>query len=151
MAGGAYAGDHFASGGSRRPTPKAVAVPTTTTPPVTHKVRPSTSTTVPPPAVTSDGHSSTHANYTVAATSVNVSLVVTHRCWVEVRNGSENGPVTYERTLDPGVSQNFQANGGLWIRLGDPVGVTMSIDGAPVPLPHVAAPFNVAVSGSSST
>lgn len=154
IAGGAYAAVHYLStGGSHttaaagRPASSSGHSPTshpTSTDPTTP-----TSTTVPAPQVTPTGSGSYYADYTVAATSLDVSLVVTDSCWVEVRDGSSSGSITYEGTLKPGVSQNFQATGGLWIRLGDPSGVSMDIDGSPVQLPSDSSPFDVAVSGST--
>ena len=122
------------------------AAPTAVTP----RLAP-TRVTPPPPAVVATGSNSSFASYTVNATSLNLSLTASGPCWVELRNDAATGPVVYEGTLDPGVTQVFHVVGPIWLRLGDPGGVKLAIDGEPVALPATANPFDVAVTVPSGT
>lgn len=105
------------------------------------------STTLPRPAVIATSANSSYAAYTVNATDLDVTLVAAAPCWVELRDGTASGPVVYEGTLRPGVSQAFHAAGAIWLRLGDPGGVKLAIDGSPVALPAAPNPFDVTVTG----
>lgn len=98
-----------------------------------------------PPALTATSTSATEAVYTVTAGSLQVSVDASAPCWVELRSGSPSGPVVYEGTLQSGASQTFSAGNGLWMRLGNPGGVQMRINGAAVNLPAAANPFNITV------
>ena len=62
--------------------------------------------------------------------------------------GSPTGPVVYEGTIQPGTSQSFSAGGAAWLRLGDPAGVRLRINGSPVQLPSAANPYNVTVTAA---
>jgi hypothetical protein len=114
----------------------------------TSPARASTSTTtLPVPTVIGTSATASYATYTVNATSLDVALLDTRACWVELRSGSAAGPVVYVGTLQPGVSQTFHVTGAIWLRLGDPAGLKITIDGAPVVLPATAEPFDLTVSG----
>ncbi|HET6963350.1 MAG TPA: DUF4115 domain-containing protein [Acidimicrobiales bacterium] len=105
------------------------------------------STTLPQPAVVATSTNSSYAAYTVNATNLDVTLVAAGPCWVELRDGNASGPVVYEGTLRAGVSQVFHAAGAIWLRLGDPGGVKLAIDGSPLALPAASNPFDVTVTG----
>ena len=107
-------------------------------------------TTVPPaptvpPTLAATSASATEAVYTVTAGSLQVSVDASAPCWVELRSGSPSGPVVYEGTLQTGASQSFSTGNGLWMRLGNPGGVQMRINGAAVNLPAASNPFNITV------
>lgn len=123
------------AGGGRSGGPAPAAAPTTT--PTASSV---------PPALTATSSTSTDAIYTVTGGQLQLSLTASGPCWVELRSGSPTGPVVYEGTIQAGSSQDFSAGGGAWLRLGDPGGVQLRINGSPVQLPSVANPFNVTVS-----
>lgn len=122
------------AGGSGRPTS-----------PSTSRSAP---TTTAPPALAATSTTATEAVYTVTAGSVHVSLSASAPCWVELRTGSPSGPVAYEGTLPAGANQTFSAGGGLWMRLGDPAGVQVTINGAVVSLPAAANPYDITVTGA---
>ena len=107
-------------------------------------VAPAPTTTVPP-ALTATSSTPTDALYTVAPGQLQVSLSASGPCWVELRTGSPSGPVMYEGIMQAGASQSFSAGGGVWLRLGDPGGVQLRINGSAVQLPNAANPFNVTV------
>ncbi len=89
--------------------------------------------------------SPTTATYTVDAASLEVAVVTSAPCWIELRDRSAVGAVIYEGTLQAGASQSFPYAGPMWMRLGDPSGVRLSIDGSPVTLPAAGSPFDVTV------
>ena len=125
------------AGGGPSGGPAPAAAPTTAP----------TASTVPP-ALTATSSTSTDAIYTVTGGQLQLSLTASGPCWVELRSGSPTGPVVYEGTIQAGSSQDFSAGGGAWLRLGDPGGVQLRINGSPVQLPPVANPFNVTVSSA---
>jgi len=82
--------------------------------------------------VASDGE---HIGYAVAAASVSVTLVAHEPCWVQVRSAGSEGPVRFEATVAPGERHTFEDPAAVWLRLGNPRGVEVEINGAPVELP----------------
>jgi cytoskeletal protein RodZ len=63
-------------------------------------------------------------------------------CWVEVRIGSENGKVVAERTLAEGGTLRFGLGQKLWVRLGAPSNVDVTVRGKPVTTTG-GEPFNL--------
>jgi hypothetical protein len=141
--------DHRA-GGPRRPAPSASA-PTHRSP-STHRARPAPPTTArPQSSVVPVSKEPSGAVYAVGSLPVNVSLVASGRCWVEVRSGSGTGPIVFEGTINPGGSQSFGDGAGLWMRFGNPAGVEVRSDGTVLAMPSVAAPYNLTIEGPSSS
>ena len=69
------------------------------------------------------------------------------RCWLLVRSASATGPVLYEQVLEQGASLRLRVGGGLWVRMGAPWNLDLTVAGRPVAaLP--TAPANVLVSTS---
>ena len=117
----------------------------TTTPPTT--APPPPATTVPAATLVPTQVTSAEASYTATSALVAVSIESANPCWIELRSGSPTGPVTFEGILTAATAQSFQTSGGMWLRLGNPAGVKLTIDGSPVTLPPTPNPFNVIVSG----
>lgn len=68
-------------------------------------------------------------------------------CWLLVRNGGATGAVLYERTLQQGAAVRLRLGSGLWVRMGAPWNLDLSVAGRRIAqLP--SAPANVAVSKS---
>lgn len=111
-------------------------------PPATHPAR---------PRVTPTSSGATEASYAVASGPVQLSLFASGVCWVELRTGSQSGPIMFEGTLEPGVRQTFQPDGNVWLRLGDPGGVQLQVDGITISLPASAVPYDVMFTGASQT
>jgi helix-turn-helix protein/uncharacterized protein DUF4115 len=69
-------------------------------------------------------------------------------CWLSIRASSAGGPVLYETTLDAGGVLRYTlapARPRLWVRIGAPWNLELSLNGEPVAaLPH--APVNIVVS-----
>jgi hypothetical protein len=106
---------------------------------------PSTTTIAPPPTVVSTSSNSDYATYTANSARLTVQLAASSPCWIELRTASANGPVIYEGTLREGVTQSFPTTGSIWLRLGDPAGVRLTINGSPLVLPAAASPFDITV------
>jgi len=69
------------------------------------------------------------------------------RCWLLVRSASATGPVLYEQVLEQGASLRLPVGGGLWVRMGAPWNLDLTVAGrAAAGLP--TAPANVLVSKS---
>ena len=126
----------------RTPRPKAVDANPVPTAPVPTPVN------TAPPALTATSSTATDAIYTVTGGQLELSLSASGPCWVELRSGSPTGPVVYEGTIQPGTSQSFSAGGAAWLRMGDPAGVRLRINGSPVQLPSAANPYNVTVTAA---
>ncbi|MDQ1392426.1 MAG: hypothetical protein QOK39_531 [Acidimicrobiaceae bacterium] len=88
------------------------------------------------------------ARYRLQSPSVQVELVATGACWVEIKSGLGQGPVVFSGTLRPGARRAIPttaASGGVSIRLGNPAGMSVSVDGSvlPVPRPTGTKPFTL--------
>jgi transcriptional regulator with XRE-family HTH domain len=68
------------------------------------------------------------------------------RCWLSVRQRSEQGRHLFEGTLDQGESRRF-AVGRLWIRVGAPWNLEASLAGRALSLPQTVASLVVTASG----
>ena len=104
-----------------------------------------TTTTVPAPTFVAAASGDGLASYTVKSASVDLALLASGRCWVELRAGSESGPVIFSGILDPGDHRTFEEPAGVWLRLGYPNGVAVQINGSAVGLPTTSSPLDVSV------
>lgn len=101
------------------------------------------------------GSTADSATYQVSAGPVDLTLVAVRRCWVELRTGPSTGPAagaaTFEGTLAPGEVKSFRALPGIWMRIGNPAGLNVIVDGTAIPLPPAAIPFQVTVESAAAT
>jgi hypothetical protein len=51
------------------------------------------------------------------------------RCWLSIRSGGPTGPVVYEGTLEQGKSLHFGLGRNLWVRMGRPDTLDISLSG----------------------
>lgn len=133
---------------SRRPP----ASPTTTpsrarvhTAAAGHGVARTTTTTTPtvlvPRSSTPGG-----AAYVVTTASFSVQVNTTGTCWMEV-GPTSTGPFSFVGTVPAGQRKVFPASSRLWVRLGAPANVTVSVNGTPLQLNAPgSAPFNLTIS-----
>jgi len=71
-------------------------------------------------------------------------------CWLAVRVGSASGRRVYVGFLRQGGTIEFGLHRRLWIRLGDPTAVAVTLNGKPVSnLPRLAASVLVSATGWS--
>ncbi len=127
-----------ASSTGRTPQGPAGGVPLTSAPPTSAPA--STTTAVGAVTQTASGY-----QYQVAGTEVSAVLSASGPCWLEVRGGSASGPALFEATLTSGSTKSFSSPGGLWLRLGAPRSVRLSLQGHDVALPGVGGPYNITV------
>jgi hypothetical protein len=95
--------------------------------------------------VVATGAHATYAAYSVNAAALNLVVTASRPCWIELRGGSAASPVVFEGTIPAGVSRTFTTAGSIWLRVGNPAGAKLTIDGFVVNLPSVANPFDVTV------
>lgn len=122
------------------------AAPVVTTPPPHHPARkkvrtkPTTPTTVPSPTTTTPSFRLISSSQGVVvyqlSGSAKITLSASAPCWVEIRKGNENGPITYMATMLPGAKHSVTSPA--WIRLGSPTGVTISVGGRHLSPPETA-------------
>lgn len=100
----------------------------------------------PVPAVQLTGFDGQTANYVVSGNALTVSVAATAPCWMEVSSSADE--VVFQGTVPAGGEQTFQDPAGLVLRLGNPTGIGMQVNDAPLPLPPEAqegAPVDVDV------
>jgi hypothetical protein len=105
----------------------------------------SPATTAPQAAAVLIDSNSQGARYSVAPSAGSIDLVATSSCWVQLRTASANGPVLFEGTMHAGDRMPLPTGGPVWLRLGNPPGISIVINGAPLHLaaPSVPQPYNV--------
>jgi hypothetical protein len=122
-------------------SPVAAAAPPATPAPVT-----TTPTTAPPLATAQLIESNSQgARYSVEPSPATIELVPTSRCWVQVRARTAYGPVIFQGTMNVGDRLPLPANVPIWLRLGNPPGISIVVNGTPLHLvtASVAQPYNL--------
>jgi hypothetical protein len=69
------------------------------------------------------------ASVTPAARTKTVISTTRGRCWLSIRTGGPKGPVVYEGVLEQGKSLHFALGRSLWVRMGRPDSVDVSVGG----------------------
>ncbi|HEX9546600.1 MAG TPA: DUF4115 domain-containing protein, partial [Acidimicrobiales bacterium] len=97
------------------------------------------------------GSSSDSAQYGLPG-SAQLELVATERCWVQIRTGSNSGAIVFSGMMQPGDRQPLPAGGPVWLRLGNPPGVSLVVNGQPLHLDAVPTgpqPFDLTLQPST--
>jgi len=85
------------------------------------------------------------SGYSEYRTSESAAIVVsaTGTCWVEIRQAGPTGPLLYEGDMVAGGTKDTA--GPIWIRLGDPTKVTVTVNGDAIAAPGLVAgdPYNL--------
>jgi Domain of unknown function (DUF4115) len=103
-------------------------------------------TTTPAPAPTPTPilvtSASGYSEYRISGPAT-ISISAVGTCWVEIRQAGPSGQVLFEGDLDAG--DTHAAAGSIWIRLGNPSQVTVSVNGAVISPPSLVAgePYNL--------
>lgn len=120
------------SGGHPHRSPAAAHPPATSPPAPT--------TTVPAASLISQTGST--ATYQVSG-SPTIELTFNSSCWTQIRQGSSSGSVVFEGTETAGSTR--QLTGPVWVRLGDPAAVQVTVGGTTLNQPAMtaASPFNL--------
>jgi hypothetical protein len=103
------------------PPAAAIAEPAATLP------APSTTATTAVPAVLVSSDSQ-GAHYNLAS-SATVELVPSSPCWVEIRAGGATGQLVFQGLVRPGERRPIPATTPVWLRLGNPPGVAIVVNG----------------------
>lgn len=117
------------------PPRRGAAPPSTSARPATVPSAPARTPPTTAPAVVTLASAPALARYRVpGADAVTVTLSATAPCWVRARAGGPNGATLFEGVLRPGERRDVTA-GAVWLRLGNPGGVRVAVQGVPVALP----------------
>jgi Domain of unknown function (DUF4115) len=141
----------------RPPTSTSTVKQASTGPATITKPSRTPASTVPPvPAavVAIPGDAGTE-QFQVSAAGFALTIAADGDCWVQVRP-SERGSPTFEGMIPVGTTQSFPADTSLWVRLGAPGAVRVSIDGQALPVPSdgnlpVDLVFDVAGAAGTAT
>ena len=63
------------------------------------------------------------------AVALTVISAARGRCWLSIRNGGPSGAVVYEGVLEQGKSLRFHLGHTLWVRIGRPNALDVSVGG----------------------
>ena len=86
----------------------------------------------------------------VATGPVLTAITASDRCWLLVRAGGPNGAVLYEGTLEPGQAKQFRFTSKLWLRMGRPDVLDITVGGKPIATVLPATPSNLLLTRSGS-
>ncbi len=128
-AGGALLQNHPHAAPPVAQTPRRPAVAATVPSPST-----TSPTTVPPPTLVAGSTGYSLYRLPVAST---ILVAAAGRCWVEIRGHGPSGRLIYEGILVAG--QSTSAKGRVWVRLGNPTAVTVSVNGHDLAPPAMVA------------
>lgn len=79
------------------------------------------------------------------------SISATHgRCWLLVRAGGANGKVLFEGILEQGQAKRFRFTTKLWLRMGRPSALDISVAGKPIGTTLPATPSNLVLTRAGS-
>jgi len=61
-------------------------------------------------------------------------------CWFEVREGGGDGNVLFSQTLSQGNTKSWSSDKGIWVKVGAPKAVKMTVNGQSVEIPESGLP-----------
>jgi hypothetical protein len=127
-------GDHERGSPPSHPASRVAAPPPSTPAPAT--------TLAPPPGPVLVTTSAGYSEYRLSGPAT-IVLKASGTCWVQIRQDGPTGSVLYQGDLYAG--QSHPANGPLWLRLGNPTQVTITVNGAALSPPSQVAgePYNM--------
>jgi len=105
---------------------------------------PTTPTTALAPVVPIS-HDSQGARFRLAQPGAVIELAPVSVCWVQIRIGSATGQVVFTGTLRPGDRRPLPAGQAIWLRIGNPPGMAIRVNGTPLEIsaPDNSQPYNV--------
>ncbi len=86
----------------------------------------------------------------VATAPVRTAITANDRCWILVRAGGPNGTVLFEGTLEPGEAKHFQFTSKLWLRMGRPDVLDITVGGKPIATTLPSGPSNLLLTRSGA-
>ena len=90
-------------------------------------------------------HDSQEARFRLAQPGAVIELAPVSSCWVQIRLGSATGQVVFTGTLRPGDRRPLPAGQAVWLRIGNPPGMAIQVNGTPLAIsaPDNSQPYNV--------
>jgi Domain of unknown function (DUF4115) len=128
----------------RSPAPSPQATPTRpATPVASAPTAPTAVPTTPAPTAVLVGSSAGSSTYRVDASATISFRAINGVCWVEIRQSGPYGPVVFSGDLLTGQTRNM--NGPVWARLGNPGVIAVTVNGASISPPGMAAgqPYDI--------
>ncbi len=85
------------------------------------------------------------ARFLVTRSGTNIDLVATAACWIQIRAGNATGVVLFTGVLHQGDRRPVPDAQPVWVRIGNPPGVSVEVNGALLPFsaPARSQPFNL--------
>ena len=95
--------------------------------------------------VVSVSRDSQEARFRVVQAGAVVELAPVSSCWVQIRMGSATGQVVFTGTMRQGDRRALPAGQPVWLRIGNPPGMAIEVNGSPLAIsePANSQPFNV--------
>ena len=123
---------------SPRATPTRPATPVASAP-----TAPTAVPTTPAPTAVLLGSSAGSSTYRVDASATISFRAINGVCWVEIRQSGPYGPVVFSGDLLTGQTRNM--NGPVWVRLGNPGVILVTVNGTSISPPGMAAgqPYDI--------
>ena len=133
---------------SRQPSQNAAERNTTTSAPPASST---TSTTTAPRTYQSAGVVQGVATYTLPSGSHTIGFATTSTCWIGVE-ASASGPYLWMDTIGAGGRASYVASSDVFVRIGAPHAVSVTVDGVPLVFPAgQSQPFDVALTATSTS
>lgn len=126
-------------GGRSHETLPAGPTTTATLPRPTTTVAPTTTTTAPP-ALVLISDDTQQASYRIQGPAVEVDVVSSAPCWVEITGAATGGPVKFAGVLRPGSTETVASGpaSGASLQVANPALVSLEVNGATMPLPQLS-------------
>lgn len=107
--------------------------PTAATPPLQKPVVAKEAAPAPVAAATPQAKAKAAAKPPVRATpQFAVVTAPNGRCWLQVRAGGPHGQLLYQGTLAPGMTKRFSVSHAVWMRMGNPLALAITVGGKAV-------------------
>lgn len=136
------------SDGGGSSNPSSLARPARRTPPASKPAAPAGGATQQIAAIEPVSSDASGARFAVNQLPFTLTMVAKGSCWVQVRQG-DGGPVVFEGTLQAGQTKTVDGTGNLFVRLGNPNNVALTIGGRQVSMSVApGTPYNVVFQAS---
>ncbi len=73
------------------------------------------------------------------------------RCWLLARDGSAEGEILYSGTLEEGEEVTFSSEQAVWMNVGSPAALSVSVNGAAIEVPEPYGNFLLTAGGIERT
>jgi hypothetical protein len=125
-----------------RASPPSHPPPQAASPPASAPASAPVTTPAPHPAPVLVTTSAGYSEYRLSGPAT-ILLTASGTCWVQIRQAGPTGTVLYQGDLYAG--QTHPANGPIWLRLGNPTKVTITVNGVALSPPSLVAgePYNL--------